>query len=64
MNTPCDLTIRELSQITRRHVETLRRLARENTLPGAYRIGGRWMFRAEALDALRSPDNDEKRGAE
>lgn len=32
-----DLTIRELARITRRHTETLRRLARNGKLPGASR---------------------------
>lgn len=49
-----DLTIQEFSLITRRHVETLRRLARMEKLPGAYKIGGRWMISQEAADKLRN----------
>ena len=48
-----DIPLSELAQLTRRHIETLRRLARMGRLPGAYRVGGRWMFRREALDDLR-----------
>lgn len=39
-----DLTLSELADVTGRHVETLRRLARMGQLPGVYRIGGRWMI--------------------
>jgi len=48
-----DVTFAELARITRTHVVTLRRLAQTNKLPGAYRLGGRWMFRAESIALLR-----------
>jgi excisionase family DNA binding protein len=48
-----DLTLEEVAILTRKHRETLRRLARSKKLIGAYRIGGRWMVRAEALAQLR-----------
>lgn len=48
-----DLTFQELSQVTRRHPETLRRLARIGRLPGAYKIGGRWMIAEENARRLR-----------
>lgn len=49
-----DLTIGDLAKVTGRHPETLRRLARLNQLPGAYRLGRRWLVRREALSELRS----------
>jgi len=48
-----DLSFRELSQLTGRHVETLRVLARTRRLPGAYKLGGRWAISRQAADALR-----------
>ena len=48
-----DLLLGELADRTGRHVETLRRLARRGRLPGSYRLGGRWLFRREALESLR-----------
>ena len=48
-----DFTLNEMARLIRRHPETLRRLARQNCLPGVYRVGGRWLFRAEAIAALR-----------
>ena len=48
-----DLTIQELSRITGRHVETLRRLARMGKLPGVYQIGRRWMISKAAANRLR-----------
>jgi len=55
-----DLTLRDLAKITGKHPETLRRLARTQQLPGAYRLGGRWMISREAASRLRQlpPDND------
>jgi len=64
MQTTSDLTIEELAAITRRHPETLRRLARTKRLPGVYRIGDRWMIPQEAVDRLRGikeNDNDGQR---
>ena len=51
-----DLSLRELSEITGRHPETLRRLARTNQLPGAYKLGHRWMITPEAVRKLRRPE--------
>ena len=48
-----DLTIRELAEITGRHPETLRRLARLDRLPGAYKLGRTWSITREAADRLR-----------
>lgn len=50
---PPDLTIQELAQLTGRHPETLRRLARTDELPGVYRLGSRWMITRAAADKLR-----------
>lgn len=50
---PHDLTIPELAEVVGRHPETLRRLARLNRLPGAYRLGHCWLISCEAADALR-----------
>lgn len=51
MNT--DITIHQLSKITGLNVATLRRLARDNNLPGAYRIGRIWLISKEIFDAHR-----------
>ena len=48
-----DLTIEKLARLTGRHVETLRRLARKDQLPGVYQIGRRWMISRAAADKLR-----------
>lgn len=48
-----DLTLKEVSILTKKHVETIRRLARQRRIPGAYRVGNRWMFRADAIEAMR-----------
>jgi len=48
-----DLSFRELAELTGRHVETLRVLARTRRLCGAYKLGGRWAISREAADALR-----------
>jgi len=49
-----DLTLLELARIVGTHPVTLRRLARMDELPGAYRLGGRWLIRREALADIRS----------
>jgi excisionase family DNA binding protein len=48
-----DITLAELATLTRRHIVTIRRLAREGKLPGVYRVGSRWMIRRDAVDRLR-----------
>ncbi len=53
-----DLTLQELAEITRRHPETLRRLARMGQLPGIYRIGARWMISKAAAEKLRRVPKD------
>lgn len=63
MDIETDVTIRELAVITCRHIETLRRLARATRLPGAYRIGQRWMIRRDAVDALRGLARSERRSS-
>ncbi len=49
-----DFTLRQLAAITGRHVETLRRLARAGKLPGAYRLGDRWLVNREVFLAHRN----------
>jgi len=53
-----DLTLDDLSQITGRHPDTLRRLARRGSLPGVYKLGGRWLISREAADRLRNVARD------
>ncbi len=48
-----DLTLEELAALIRKHPETVRRLARMGQLPGAYKIGGRWMIAEENARRLR-----------
>lgn len=50
-----DFNIEQLADLVSCHGATLRRLAREGRLPGAYRLGGggSWRIRAEAVDGLR-----------
>ena len=48
-----DLSLKELAAIVGRHVETLRKLARVNQLPGVYKVGGRWQITLEAMNRLR-----------
>jgi len=38
------LTVDEAAKMLKIHPETVRRLAREGKLPGAYRVGGQWRF--------------------
>ncbi|MBM4046732.1 MAG: helix-turn-helix domain-containing protein [Planctomycetes bacterium] len=54
-----DLSIKQLAEVTGRHVESLRCLARMGRLPGVYRLGGRWMISREAADRLRKVADDE-----
>lgn len=50
-----DLTIETLARIVQKHPETLRKLARQGRLHGAYRLAGRgaWRIRSEAVAELR-----------
>ena len=48
-----DLAISELAELTHRHPETLRRLARTGKLRGVYRLGGRWMIAQENARRFR-----------
>jgi hypothetical protein len=57
-----DLTMIDLAKVTGRHVETLRRLARMNRLPGVYRLGCRWMITHERADRLRALPGAEEAG--
>ena len=52
-----DLTIGDLAKLTGRHPETLRRLARFGELPGAYRVGGRWLVSRPVVDRMRQIGN-------
>ena len=56
---PSDIPFSDLARITGRHVESLRRMARKGKLTGAYRLGGRWILRREALDFLRGMDDEQ-----
>ena len=53
-----DLTLPELAMITRRHPESLRRLARAGRVPGMYRLGRRWLIAAESAARLRGLKGD------
>lgn len=48
-----DYSIQEFARLISRHPETLRRLARVGKLPGAYRIGRRWLIARETMDKHR-----------
>ena len=48
-----DLTLEEVAMITRRHPESLRRLARAGRVPGMYQLGRRWLMAAENVAKLR-----------
>ena len=48
-----DLSLRELSQLTGTHIETLRKLARRDAIPGVFRLGGKWLISREAANRLR-----------
>lgn len=48
-----DLSLDELAELLRVHPETIRRKARASEIPGAYRFGGLWRFRREAIDRIR-----------
>ena len=56
-----DLSIYELADLTGRHVETLRRLARIGKLPGSYKLGGKWHISRQMSDRLRNITEDEVR---
>jgi excisionase family DNA binding protein len=45
----------EASRFLRIHPATVKRMAREGTLPG-FRIGNRWRFRHSELDAWARPE--------
>lgn len=51
MNT--DRTIRDLAAVTGRHPDTLRKLARNGRLVGAYKLGGTWLVNREAFEEFR-----------
>ena len=51
-----DLRLREVADILGCCHENLRRLARKKKLIGAYKIGGRWRLRSEALALLRGTE--------
>ena len=48
-----DLSMKEFAELTGRNVNTVRKLAREGKLPGAYRLGGSWKITRLAADRLR-----------
>ncbi len=57
---PKDLTLAEASDILGVHLETLRRAARADKLPGCYKIGGNYRITRRALDKLRQLPKREK----
>jgi excisionase family DNA binding protein len=48
-----DLTASQVAELTGVHPATVRRLARDDRLPGAYKIGRQWRFAREAIEHLR-----------
>ncbi|MBS3764857.1 MAG: helix-turn-helix domain-containing protein, partial [Planctomycetes bacterium] len=48
-----DLTVRDICKLMEVHPDTVRRLARQDRLPGAYKVGRQWRFAREAIDELR-----------
>jgi len=52
MNEERDLTLEEIARRTGLNPGTLRRIARRGGLPGAYKLGGRWLVRRTIWDAL------------
>lgn len=53
-----DLSMRQLAEITGMHIETIRSLARDNKIPGVYKLGGVWRISQEALNTLRNIDDE------
>lgn len=47
---PTIMTVDELAKYLRMHKQTIYRMALEGRLP-AYRVGNRWRFRKELIDA-------------
>lgn len=56
-----DLTIEQLAEVTGKHPETLRRLARCGRLPGVYRLGRDWRITLEAAARLRNLPTEQDR---
>ena len=57
-----DMSVNELSKLTGFTPEALRRLARQGNLPGAYRLGGRWLINKGEFERHRNgkfPRQDE-----
>jgi excisionase family DNA binding protein len=48
-----DLSIKDLAALVGKHEVTLRRLARNGELPGAYKVGRDWRISQQAADRLR-----------
>lgn len=59
-----DLTLARVSQITGKHIETLRQLARMGKLPSAYKCGGSWLVPREAFERLRGEPLRERPAAD
>lgn len=53
---PTDFPLSVLRIATGLHMETLRRLARQDRIPGAYKLGGRWFVNRAAFNRLRLVD--------
>jgi len=54
-----DVTLKQFAEVTQRHIETARRLARSGRINGAYKVGRCWLIRADALDTLRGVEGKE-----
>ena len=48
-----DYTSQDVAELVCVHPETVRRLAREGRMPGAYKIGSRWRFARERIEEMR-----------
>jgi len=54
---PCEtLTCAEVARLLRLQPTTVAKKARAGEVPGAYRFGGRWLFRAPAIYKLIKGD--------
>ena len=49
-----DYTSQDVAELVCVHPETVRRLAREGRMPGAYKVGSRWRFARERIEETRA----------
>ena len=57
-STEPDYDIEDTARIFRVHSQTIRRLARQGKIPGAYKIGGKWLIRRSWVDKVREGDGE------